>query len=72
LARHDNLPTLVCMNDPATGLRAAAALRKLAEYIEAVQVRNARTNGWSWQSIADALGVSRQDVHRKHAHQMPR
>jgi hypothetical protein len=59
------------MNDPSTGLRAAAALRKLAEHVEALQVRNARANGWSWRSIAEALGVSRQDVHRKHAHQGP-
>ena len=32
----------------------------------AVQVRNARTKGWSWQDIAGALGVSRQAVHKKH------
>ena len=60
------------MTDPSIGLRAAAALRKLAEHVEALQVRNARSNGWSWQSIAEALGVSRQAVHRKHAHQMRR
>lgn len=59
------------MNDPSTGLCAAVALRKLVEHVEALQVRNARANGWSWQSIAEALGVSRQDVHRKHAHQTP-
>ena len=53
--------------DPAVGLRAVAALRQLLERLEAVQVRNARVQGWSWQEIADSLGVSRQAVHKKHA-----
>jgi len=44
-----------------------AALRKLVEQLEALQVRNARGLGWSWQEIADELGVSRQAVHKKHA-----
>ena len=52
--------------DVATGLRAALALRTLAERLEALQVGNARRQGWSWQQIADALGVSRQAVHKKH------
>ena len=30
-------------------------------------MRNARAKGWSWQEIADALGVTKQTVHRKHA-----
>jgi DNA-directed RNA polymerase specialized sigma24 family protein len=52
--------------DPRVGLRAVATLRKLLERLEAVQVRNARTQGWSWQDIAAELGVSRQAVHKKH------
>jgi len=28
---------------------------------------NARQDGWSWQEIAEILGVSRQAVHKKHA-----
>jgi DNA-directed RNA polymerase specialized sigma24 family protein len=52
--------------DPLVGLQAVAALRKLLERLEAVQVRNARAKGWSWQDIAGALGVSRQAVHKKH------
>lgn len=52
--------------DPRVGLRAVAALRKLLERLEAVQVRNARVQGWSWQEIAAELGVSRQAVHKKH------
>jgi len=53
--------------DARTGLRAALALRRLAERLEALQVSNARRQGWSWQEIAEALEVSKQAVHQKHA-----
>lgn len=52
--------------DPRIGLRAVTALRKLVEQLEAVQVRSARRQGWSWQEIATELGVSRQAVHKKY------
>ena len=52
--------------DPRTGLRAVRALRRLVEHLEQSQVRRARALGWSWQEIADVLGVSRQAVHKKH------
>jgi len=54
--------------DPRVGLRAVAALRRLLEQLEALQVDSARTAGWSWQEIAEALGVTKQTVHRKHSH----
>jgi len=54
-------------NDPATGLRAVAALRHLLERLEALQVGNARMQDWSWQEIAEHLGVSKQAVHKKYA-----
>lgn len=54
-------------NDPEQGLAAVRALRALADRLEAVQVRNARDQGWSWQAIADVLQVSRQAVHQKHS-----
>ena len=57
--------------DPKVGLRAVLALRRLLESLESVQVDNARLNGWSWQEIADALEVTRQGVHKKHARLMP-
>jgi predicted transcriptional regulator len=53
--------------DPAAGLRAAKELRELADRLEALQVRNAREHGWSWQEIAFLLGVSKQAVHKKYA-----
>ena len=43
-----------------------AALRVLTEQLEVLQVDNARATGWSWQEIAQRLGVSKQAVHRKH------
>ena len=42
--------------DPAIGLAAVAALH----------VTNARERGWAWERIGEALGVSKQAVHRKH------
>jgi DNA-directed RNA polymerase specialized sigma24 family protein len=52
--------------DPAVGLRAVAALGNLLERLEALHVQNARAQGWSWQEIGAALGVSKQAVHRKY------
>jgi hypothetical protein len=56
----------VTSDDPALGLRAVLALRRLAEQVEADQVAAARRQGWSWQQIGDALGVTRQSVHAKY------
>ena len=42
------------------------ALQRLQERLEVIHVGNAREQGWSWQAIADALGVSRQAVHQKY------
>jgi hypothetical protein len=53
-------------DDPRAGLAAAAALRKEAERIEAVQVRRARARGFAWSDIAGVLGVSKQAVHKKY------
>jgi hypothetical protein len=52
--------------DPDVGLRSVAALRALTERLEILQVDNARRLGWSWQQIAERLGVTKQTVHRKH------
>jgi DNA-binding NarL/FixJ family response regulator len=52
--------------DPAIGLAGVAALRRLLESLEELQVANARAQGWSWQQIAEALAVSRQAVHKKY------
>lgn len=57
--------------DPAQGLRSIAALRRLAERLEDLQVARARERGWSWADIAAARGVSKQAVHKKHAAHVP-
>lgn len=61
-----DISNLVNSDDPAVGLRAALALHRLAERVEANHVRAARRQGWSWQLIGDALGVTRQSVHLKY------
>ncbi|MGE5828191.1 MAG: helix-turn-helix domain-containing protein [Micromonosporaceae bacterium] len=65
------LASAASSTDPEVGLRAVLALRRLLESLEVLQVDNARQRGWSWQDIADALGVSRQAVHKKHAGRPP-
>ena len=62
----DDLSADLSSEDPAIGLRASLALHRLAERVEANQVMVARRNGWSWQQIGDALGVTRQSVHAKY------
>ncbi len=52
--------------DPAKGLAAVAALRRLLEDLEVLHVDKARSAGWTWRQVAEALGVTKQTVHRKH------
>jgi DNA-directed RNA polymerase specialized sigma24 family protein len=59
-------------HDPDVGLRAVAALRTLAERLEVLQVQTARELGWSWQDIAERLGVTKQTVHRKYGRRIGR
>ena len=61
-----DLSAVLATGDPAVGLRAVLALRRLAERVEAQQVALAREQGWSWQQIGDALGVTRQSIHTKY------
>lgn len=51
---------------PLEGLEAAAAVRREMDRLEVVLVRRARNAGITWAQIADALGVSKQAVHKKH------
>jgi DNA-directed RNA polymerase specialized sigma24 family protein len=67
MSETQELATAAGSSDPRVGLRAVLALRRLLESLEALQVDNARRQGWSWQEIASALGVSKQAVHQKHA-----
>jgi predicted transcriptional regulator len=59
--------TAASSDDPSVGLRAVRSLRVLVERLEALQVQNARDAGWTWEQIAQLLGVTRQAVHKKYA-----
>ncbi len=62
----NQISAAITADDPAQGLQAVLALRRLAERLEASQVALARQQGWTWQEIGDALGVTRQSVHAKY------
>ena len=53
---------------PATDL--AVALRRLADRMEDAEVERALRDGWTWAQVAEALGVTRQAVHKKHARRL--
>ena len=53
-------------SDPMRALRAVVALRRLVDALELQQVQAALDAGHSWPAIADALGVTRQAVHKKY------
>ena len=57
---------LEAIEDPGDGLRAVVALRALADRLEVREVRRALDAGWTYAEVADALGVTRQAVHKKH------
>lgn len=63
----DNLLDTVRAQEPLEALAELAATRQQLEAETELQVRRARVQGCSWESIAAALGVSRQAVHRKYA-----
>jgi hypothetical protein len=54
----------------ADRLAAVAALRRLADQLEDAAVEQAMRAGWSWPEVAEALGVTRQAVHKKHARRL--
>jgi hypothetical protein len=61
-------PTLP--DDPGDALAAVGALRRLADRVEDAAVERALLDGWSWTDVAEALGVTRQAVHKKHARRL--
>ncbi len=60
-------PTLPPADDPEAALAAVVALRRLADQLEAAAVKEAVGQGWSWAQIAQALGVTKQAVHKRFA-----
>jgi DNA-directed RNA polymerase specialized sigma24 family protein len=48
-------------------LAAVVALRHMADQLERKAVKEAIAQGWSWSQVAEALGVSKQAAHKRHA-----
>lgn len=58
--------------EPGDALATAVALRGLADRLEDLAVATAIDRGWTWKRVGEALGVSAQAVHRKHARRLRR
>lgn len=43
------------------------AIRRLADRLEAAAVDQAVEQGWTWAQIAEALDITRQGAHKRHA-----
>lgn len=56
--------------DPAAAFAAADALRRLADRLERRAVDRAVGEGWTWAQIAQALGITRQAAHKRHARRL--
>ena len=56
--------------DPAAALAAVGALRRIADRLEDAAVERAVSRGWSFVQIAEALGVTRQAVQKKHSRRL--
>jgi Clp amino terminal domain, pathogenicity island component len=55
------------LGDPERGLKAIAELRRRLDTWEAAHVDEAVNYGWSWQRVAESLGVTKQAAHARHA-----
>ena len=53
--------------EPAEALAAVVSMRRLADRLELAAVQSAIDQGWSWTQVAEALGVTRQAAHKRHA-----
>ena len=65
--RDDHVPAV---GGAADALAAVTALRRLADQLEDAAVEQAMREGWGWSQVAQALGVTRQAVHKKHARRL--
>ncbi|MES9991370.1 MAG: helix-turn-helix domain-containing protein [Candidatus Thiodiazotropha sp.] len=62
-----DIKSLPSPNNPEDALAAVVALRHMAEQLERKAVKEAITQGWSWSQVAQALGISKQAAHKRHA-----
>jgi hypothetical protein len=68
---HGEPITVPSPDDPAAALAAVVALRRLADRLEREAVDRAVAQGWTWAQVAEALGVTRQAAHKRHAGRRP-
>lgn len=61
------ITSLPSPDNPEDALAAVVALRHMAEQLERKAVKEAISQGWSWSQVAEALGVSKQAAHKRHA-----
>ena len=54
-------------SDPAEALAAVSSLRLMADKLERNAVNEAVQQGWTWAQIAEALDITRQAAHKRHA-----
>ncbi|MEI2730419.1 MAG: RNA polymerase subunit sigma-70 [Dermatophilaceae bacterium] len=66
------MDTIPDPSNPTEALAAVVSLRRLAERLEAASVQAAIDQGWTWLHIAQALGVTKQAVHKKYAKRVQR
>ncbi|CAN7424787.1 helix-turn-helix domain-containing protein [Pseudoduganella sp. LjRoot289] len=67
-----DLHKLVLPEEPSDALAAVVALRAMADQLERKAVRQAIADGWTWAQVAEALGVTKQAAHKKHAGSLAR
>lgn len=70
LARREPYGSLGLDPDPELGFAGIRALRQLADFCEAYQVRRLREAGNTWAEIASLAGVCPQALHKKHARKL--
>ena len=61
------LTSLPTPDKPADALAAVVSLRVLADQLERATVKDAIAQGWTWAQIAEALGITKQAAHKRHA-----
>ncbi len=61
------ITSLPSPDEPAEALAAVVSLRIMADKLERKAVKKALDQGWTWAQIAEALGISKQAAHKRHA-----
>ncbi len=62
-----NLDQLPLASDTEAALAAVVAMRRGADRLELAAVQCAISRGWTWSEVAQALGVTKQAVHKRYA-----